>query len=1417
MLFKCLRNAIFTIILLLISQASFAFLPEESEDSGPHSITSTSSHSWQSQKTADLQLIITATKQVENLTDAIENDLGEDKFSESLAGLGKTLKDLSWNMKDSENIRNRHGYKSRYEEKGNQRNTTGAQIDFETLEHLGLVAKSSWNKYLYIDKIRMLFSLGILKEKLVHIGVSENVEKSSSLPTSHNIPIGILLKVSAYVHDLKCLRAMRGFLEEIFLRETRELDYTQAVNRFSLAYLFVQMGETAKELSSFLKPETNKKNTNKDGLKYFFKQLGEYRQFIKNDPRVVILQHPSLISRYNRLIVYSNDIMGVIGSIISCLEKVTAQETGDLVLNQLNKIYTEDEFVFTSKNVAGDSSLREISEGLNGLDSLSEDDHQIHIDELGKQIIELEKREGDIASRRKHLMTVSKETAGKAVKPTSLFERLHSAFHSRKSPVKQFMALYNKNKASLQVDMPDPLEDPIVFEAELRKIIEDDARVDDERKDVQALSGVFAKCKMANVKKLVEEFKEASAADVPLNNLEELANFLSNYMESSSDDQNNKSAELAKERSDLDREAGKIKKELADSRSRLESLEEELELLRKYRTRKKSKLEELVQLPVDQHQSEPVDQDCASNHASVDDILRVYAVLATFEDQQSRVAVVNRASAMAVGFLGEYYKRLFENDKLMISFFIERSPVAASMVSTKVMRNAQVMHNAKEFEPHHALSTLDEHVKPWEREMFYLREYCAARQLDMKSYLAVQPVQRRVELESCHYTSAEESLFLTNITLYNLLHFMRPYIALEFIKTHDLLSSDDSIRASLFVKYQILKARVYQQIGDAASLAQAIDILTFAERRLHGIDCEHDKEQTEKMIKFDKAQLLMLQGEFEEAAKTTSAFLLKPDLELGRVAQMLDMIAKLSSNCDFDLKPVLGSRLEPLAKVSYFDVFFCAQQLCAYYTSYGDYKRASYLANFMERIFKTNESDIKSRMGQGYESIRGMYLFVKGVLLYNQGIAARNIDFIQKSARVFEEMVDYQQRIQPEAELTKDMWYRVARSWLFIEASPDKAGECFAKSGAFVSETELDEGEDVVPLIGKLLSHVYGNYLKQHFSADFLRENVPDVYNIMGDFNRQDLIDEMKILIRRIHLVYKANADRFIAVRQFGKAKKALRFSSLASHIVRFADRVILETSQQTSQDPCSQAKCGLYAVAPLWNIPSEAFFEAVAEFAYQRETSNSPLQITTGQFMPVGIFSSILGVIGRFFEQNNTSEEGRIVKIATSTLMKLYERVLLPRNHLHALGYDETNSFLNRFQLDLGASTVLINRIQEIIELKHSSYWEAFWHVTEPEIQLNERLRNPFRKWGLLCGAKLLAAINSGKINMSSSPISIVRILLNDSIEKAVLSMVEAGFCRVEFRDAMSLKDHIDHHVTNPMFDLRLQFFVIPPESEQH
>ena len=214
----------------------------------------------------------------------------------SLAQIGNLLSGIAWKEDDETCIRNTHGLRNRHQKKGNKLNTNGAKLDFETLGHLKTLAEDQQTCSLLLNnKTAINSDLQKLKAKIDYILSAEYLHLSEeqysevslnrrNLPDSDESDLGILWLAAAYHHDQQCLNQMIELLTTF--DAIVDEDLKDPLQRYHLGYILCQLGEYAKELSHFIKPESYQQ-AEKNVTRFMFGKLGQYRQKIKQSPFIV--------------------------------------------------------------------------------------------------------------------------------------------------------------------------------------------------------------------------------------------------------------------------------------------------------------------------------------------------------------------------------------------------------------------------------------------------------------------------------------------------------------------------------------------------------------------------------------------------------------------------------------------------------------------------------------------------------------------------------------------------------------------------------------------------------------------------------------------------------------------------------------------------------------------------------------------------------------------------------------------------------------------------------------------------------------------------------------------------------------------------------------------------------------------------
>jgi hypothetical protein len=175
---------------------------------------------------------------------------------EKLKCIGQLFYDISWDENNANCIRNKHGYRNRSKNKQNKKNDRGAKIDFETLAQLkDLATDQKWKQLLIIKPDLTKKSLTTLQQKLVFVfkefGSVEGLPILDVSSEQYDNDLGFLRVATAYYNDHIRIDRLLGLLDD-FGNKYVALDWSDKISKYQLAYLFAQIGETAKEISEFI-------------------------------------------------------------------------------------------------------------------------------------------------------------------------------------------------------------------------------------------------------------------------------------------------------------------------------------------------------------------------------------------------------------------------------------------------------------------------------------------------------------------------------------------------------------------------------------------------------------------------------------------------------------------------------------------------------------------------------------------------------------------------------------------------------------------------------------------------------------------------------------------------------------------------------------------------------------------------------------------------------------------------------------------------------------------------------------------------------------------------------------------------------------------------------------------------------------
>ena len=294
---------------------------------------------------SDLEIIIKLRATIDDFIYTEDN-----RYIKVLQEIGQLVAQISWSEEDKNCIRNNHGYRTRYKKDGNALNSEGAKLDFETLAHLrDLDETIDVEKYFRANLV--IPSLKIIRNKAEFILSKEQhsmnlTEKTKLLyaisfwkdVTSENEEIGFLRYLSAYNQDKNLINTLLKLFGEMDTAWYKSLNVHEKAARYALGYLFVEIGEAAKEISEFIKCGSSENST----LTKLFSKLANYRDEIKVGPYIVSAETPlRLLKMKQKLDIASQPIVKLLESlrnILNTLDLTEVHTYDDTLLKLLGQI-----------------------------------------------------------------------------------------------------------------------------------------------------------------------------------------------------------------------------------------------------------------------------------------------------------------------------------------------------------------------------------------------------------------------------------------------------------------------------------------------------------------------------------------------------------------------------------------------------------------------------------------------------------------------------------------------------------------------------------------------------------------------------------------------------------------------------------------------------------------------------------------------------------------------------------------------------------------------------------------------------------------------------------------------------------------------------------------------------------------------
>lgn len=668
-------------------------------------------------------------RQIESLITSLisSSDSGskidEELVLNNLKQIGQLIHDITWKEDNPACIRNRHGYRNRYVKASNARNDKGARLDFETLGHLkDLADDSDFNKLLTVNPSILISSLKVLKAKVDYI--LANAEPQKPLEGSEKQEVGFLNTVSAFYHDKVCLDRLIKLTSEINSEGFKQFDLNNKLHRYHLGYYFCLIGETAKQISDYIKPEWYQDAT-LNLTRFLFGKLGYYRQAIKKNPGLVyrdqhteLLQMKLLLEKANS-IGLSSFLQFIKSQMIESLIK-RANDTGEIdhektvtvidttypSINQLAKTTSNSCASKFSKFEQG--YLTQIKDLTVTLDNGTEEDlnKKIQRSETYKQglivkISELEKELKQLSAPETKELPTQQLTADHTsehvsrlvnqVLNASIAREIKSLIDSLSADIRQQLS---KKLTPIQLNTIQ-LIDQFAKPAEQAK--KPDAKTD----LVMVISQKLKKYEK-DLDKAIEQFRKKGEGAAQSSNKEYIE--IKSLMERNKANKPTLLQELFASLSKI--EPSKIKKDKATLERQIEAAKLEIEEVEYNIGLTKMHVKEIL-LSIPSTKKEAIPEGTSKNSVSAKKPSTTYRTLRRInheikflrELEVSTDPKINYASMMSMGFIGQYCKEIFTDTNPIISAELKQHTnnlVEECIAKTIHIRHKLIMHNSTE-------------------------------------------------------------------------------------------------------------------------------------------------------------------------------------------------------------------------------------------------------------------------------------------------------------------------------------------------------------------------------------------------------------------------------------------------------------------------------------------------------------------------------------------------------------------------------------------------------------------------------------------------------------------------------------------------------------------------------------------------
>lgn len=1231
------------------------------------------------------------------------------------------------------------------------------------------------------------------------------------------------------------------------------LKLSKKIDRYWLGYFFKELGETAKQVSDYISYGEQIKD-----IKAVFVKLGHYRQKIKNDPSIIYnTQEQNLYKIKEKF----EETKGQLEKFLHVIKNTLARYSEKI--NDYNDIGVEVEREY--KNIG---ELKKLKENLNlnsivgrGRKSLLK-----RLEGIKKEVKKLEeaqergkeelkklrnlkikiKQQKSGNSNLSHATTDSKSTEDQVPsKNISILKNLLKKYlesfpenfkETTVSKINNFSkedllekqieniitnskerdSLYKKNIEKLRkeinslnpqiVDLKKKLKDPKQENSKRQEIESQLSQKENRRSELKLQLSLAA---ALNVK-LEDYLLKHCCSDLTLVSflqlsLLKLSERLENIEESSNE-----------------MDLPTIKTKIRGLKEKLANQVEQLQEEKGKQIQKEKEIEEEAKLQmedVERSISNPQIQ-LKSHISTLKKLCHEIRNLNDMVQENRNSSKLEYATAMSMGFIGQYYKELIKHiDQLEEnSVFIPGSSFKNSILKVINTRH-KLMHNDLGPNTFSIIQQVSEQdIRPWTTDIGYLLGFFGSKE-GYEMLIRLMPEKDRLIVEKYLYNEEERKLYASIVNLQFLLRLVQTSQVLE--QSDQILSflTNKHIRPELKVECLLLSIEAACQNGSKANLEIAKQRFQQAQKYILQISDKDMREKAKRGIYAGYLPVLLFSYNFREAEN-----LLNQMLKMGYTSKMNATLYTHLAFC--------AERKSQYMQSTEFLKQACAQpnidihQLIAInnflsvsYIEFGQFVLARDAIRLQQTLINSHINLLRDSVGESGERLLSTPTFLAAWLLYSEGVCTNNKKLIKSSIEKYEGIEKIMLKLHPEAILTERFNYKIGRSLLML-GEFDQAQVRFNDA---ILETILSDKEEIVNKVKNVLGCLVYNAILQLSKA----HNLEDIYekysyiykrhssipiNLDNYENELGLIKILKNLYDDLAILYVQEGKLQDAKEVFMKAELSIKLIEYIKY--RFGKDVLSHKDSNTRAQRNIAAILkdvdddNIYNLTRVWlddtNIMKKTtdlcrilpkfqvgFLDAVS--SYYASGKIEWLDDTDSE--AIAELYKIISFLHAIYKR----DLGKDLKISSVLSNEVALRSIFDKLMKNQKGEVKTNSF-SRAIFDIGLGKKSFPGYDLIRFGKH--------------LKIPNLYQDSIRKLGNIMAAKLIVGYETGIINESTPIIQVEKFLLNTHHEKNCFeNFLLHKNCNNFFGAALnSMATEFEYHV---MTDSSL-YVIVPNSSDE-